>query len=336
MSTQILPFTEDLLPQAGELLAQRHAHDRASFPILPLRFEDPNSAQDVIRASFRRENAGGFAALDQGRLVAYLIGERVIDNLWGRSGWVRSPGCAYDPGTGAEIIRDLYAALGAQWVEYGIFTHFAQIPIGDPALVQAWFSLSFGVEQVHALADLDAMKPLFPQLPSGLEIVRAGASDRHDVADMSDVIWRTQVKAPVWGVMMPEAIRETTAGWAGLVDEADVTVWLARQNRQVVGIQGYWPAEATSNDLHFAERCLHLSVAGTRAEARGQGINTLLTQHGLAYAHANGYRVCETDWRSTNLLSSRFWPRQGFQPVLYRLARRIDARIAWANGNLPE
>jgi GNAT superfamily N-acetyltransferase len=334
MSIQIIPFSEDLLPQAGELLAQRHTCDRASFPILPERFEDPSSAQSAVATSFRRENASGFAALDQGHLVAYLIGEKIIDNLWGRSAWVRPPGCAYDPGTGAEIIRDLYAALGAHWVEYGIFTHFAQIPIGDPALVQAWFSLSFGVEQIHALADLNAMKPAFPQIPSGLEIVKAEPDDRHDVADMSDVIWRTQVRAPVWGVMMPESIRETAAGWAGLVDEADVTVWLARQNRHVVGIQGYWPAEAAQNDLHITERCLHLSVAGTRAEARGQGINTLLTQHGLAHAYANSYSTCETDWRSTNLLSSRFWPRQGFQPVLYRLARRIDPRIAWANGSL--
>jgi hypothetical protein len=36
-------------------------------------------------------------------------------------------------------------------------------------------------------------------------------------------------------------------------------------------------------------------------------------------------------WRSTNLLTARFWPRQGFRPVAYRLVRRVDQRIAWAN-----
>jgi hypothetical protein len=30
------------------------------------------------------------------------------------------------------------------------------------------------------------------------------------------------------------------------------------------------------------------------------------------------------------LLPVRFWPRQGFRPVVYRLSRRIDPRIAWA------
>jgi hypothetical protein len=53
----------------------------------------------------------------------------------------------------------------------------------------------------------------------------------------------------------------------------------------------------------------------------------------LAQAARAGFRYCETDWRSANLLASRFWPRQGFRPVAYRLARRIDPRIAWANGS---
>jgi hypothetical protein len=35
--------------------------------------------------------------------------------------------------------------------------------------------------------------------------------------------------------------------------------------------------------------------------------------------------------RSTNLLASRFWPRQGFRPIAYRLVRRVDQRIARAN-----
>ena len=29
--------------------------------------------------------------------------------------------------------------------------------VGDPELVHAWFSLSFGIEQVHALADLETL-----------------------------------------------------------------------------------------------------------------------------------------------------------------------------------
>lgn len=338
MTIQIIPFTEDLLPQAGTLLAQRHRRDRAVLPLLSPRFEDPEIARQAIQASLRREHGGGFAALVGGRLVAYLVGDMLIDNLWGRAAWVRTAGCAYDPEQSVEIIRDLYAALGERWVGYGVFTHFALVPTADPALVHTWFSLSFGIQQVHALASL-AGKQALPHIPDGIEIRKAGSADRQRLEQMSDVIWKTQVKSPVWGVMMPETVRETARDWGALVDEEDVTVWLALADGETAGIQGYWPAEsavyAAADNLHIPEDCVTLSVAGTREGMRGRGISTLLTRYGLAQAAAAGYTTCETDWRSANLLASRFWPRQGFQPVMYRLERRVDARIAWAKGSAP-
>ena len=65
------------------------------------------------------------------------------------------------------------------------------------------------------------------------------------------------------------------------------------------------------------------------ARKPGAGIGTLLTRHGLAHARDIGHRDCLADWRSANLLASRFWPSQGFQPAAYRLSRRIDTRISW-------
>lgn len=85
--------------------------------------------------------------------------------------------------------------------------------------------------------------------------------------------------------------------------------------------------------LHLPTPYLYLSVAGTLPGFRGRGIGIALTQHALSAARADGWHVCETDWRSTNLLSSRFWPRRGFRPYLYRLSRLIDPRIAWARGD---
>lgn len=335
MSISIEPFSSEYLPQAARLLAQRHERDRTLLPMLPDRFTDPAVAEQAIVAALQRKQASGFAALVADQMVAYLIGDMVIDSTWGRSAWVRTAGCAYAPAVGVEIVRELYAALGARWVDYGIFAHFALLPVSDSALLQLWFSLSFGIEQVHALMDLTTVDPSLSSVPLGLEIRQAGPTDRHHLAAMSDVIWKTQVKAPVWGVMLPESQAEQAAGWAELVDEADVTVWLALQAGEVVGCQGYWPAEQSADHLFIPASCMHLSVAGTREAARGQGIGTLLTRHGFAHARQAGYRFCEADWRSTNGLAARFWPRQGFQPVVYRLVRRLDQRITWADGRTP-
>lgn len=332
MSMQIIPLHQDHLQQAGVLLAKQQERNRQSLPELPPRFEDAGIACQALAALLKRRHAQGFASVDGDRVVAYLIGEMVIDNVWGRSAWVRTPGCAYAADVGVEIIRDLYAALGEIWVSYGIFFHFVLIPVSDPALIQAWFSLSFGIEQIHALIDLQALSPVMPAFPPGVEIRKAGKKDGPQLAGMSDVIWKTQVQAPVWGVMLPETVAENVKGWSELVEDADITVWLASVAGNVVATQGYWPVAPTDDNLLVPENCVHMSVAGTHPEVRGQGISTVLTAYGLAQAQAAGYRFCEADWRSTNLPASRFWPHRGFRPMVYRLVRRIDPRIVWADG----
>jgi GNAT superfamily N-acetyltransferase len=333
MPIRIVSLTDELIPASGALLAARHQRDRTLLPALPMRFEDPAVAAQAVAAALRRKGAAGYAALDGDRLVAYLAGDLVLDQVWGRSGWVRTAGCAYDPQAGVEPVRDLYAALGAGWVRQGVFAHLALMPATDPALIHAWFALSFGIEQIHALLDLETLDPALPPAPAGIEIRRAGPGDGPLLAEMSDVIWRVQTQSPVWGVMLPEAVAETRAGWAELADDETVTVWLALAEGQLLAMQGYWAVEESDDDLLIPPNAVELSVAGTRPESRGRGINTALTAHGLAQARAAGFRICEADWRSTNLFASRFWPRRGFAPSVYRLARRVDQRIAWGDGH---
>ncbi len=45
--------------------------------------------------------------------------------------------------------------------------------------------------------------------------------------------------------------------------------------------------------------------------------------HALNGAHERGFRSMTVDWRSVNLLSSRFWPRRGFRPQYLRLYRAV-------------
>lgn len=84
----------------------------------------------ALAALWSKKHCDGFAALQEGRLVACLIGDRVLGNMFfGRCAWVCSPGCAYDDKVGGEVVRDLYSALGGRWVEQGIFNHFVMMPL---------------------------------------------------------------------------------------------------------------------------------------------------------------------------------------------------------------
>ena len=66
-----------------------------------------------------------------------------------------------------------------------------------------------------------------------------------------------------------------------------------------------------------------LGFAITYPEARGTGAGVALTDASFAWAREHGYETMVTDWRETNLLSSRFWPRRGFRTSFLRVHRWI-------------
>lgn len=329
------PFHADMLNEASALLALRHQQQRLTQPELPARFEDPAAARLALDEAWQRPRRAGVAAFDNGRLAGYLIGDIVLDTIWGRAGWVRLAGCALAPGQSPELVKDLYQILGAQWVAYGCFHHIALTPVAAPGLVSAWFDLSFGIQQVHALAALDTLALPTSEPPPAVEIRQAGSADRTAVTGLYRVIREHLVAAPVWGIALPEDEEEIRAGWAGMVDDAQMTVWLAYEHEQALGIAAYERLDPEGVNLMAPEACTELAVAATVAAARGRGIGRALTSHGLTQAQQAGYSACLTDWRSTNLLAARFWPRWGFRPVAYRLVRQIDPRIAWANASWP-
>jgi GNAT superfamily N-acetyltransferase len=66
-----------------------------------------------------------------------------------------------------------------------------------------------------------------------------------------------------------------------------------------------------------------IPFAVTEPQVRGNGIGSALADAAFAWAHAHGYETMVTDWRETNLLASRFWPRRGFRKTFIRLHRWI-------------
>jgi GNAT superfamily N-acetyltransferase len=330
MPFELVPFTPQILTEAAILLAQRHTIARRALPLLPARFEQPNEAFVAIKAALERSHASGVAAMTGGRLIGYLIGDMVFDHTWGRAAWVRVAGQALAPEQSVEVIRDLYAALSQRWVAYGCYTHVALVPTADQVLLDAWFRLSFGVEQMHALVDLERVEtvPANPQLT----IRKVTAQDGPILASFADIIWQEQVAAPTWAFTAPERADELPTLYANEVDDAEGVSWIAFEGDQPLGFQSYYPYPEGVDTLFTPPNCAELATAATLQDARGRGVGTALTQQGFAWAKLAGYRVVETDWRSANLLSSRFWPKMGFRPVVYRLTRRIDPRIAFAAG----
>ncbi|MBM3120558.1 MAG: GNAT family N-acetyltransferase [Chloroflexi bacterium] len=328
--TSLRTFGVDHLSQAAELLAQRVSRLHQIEPALPRRLEEPRAALSALTELWGLPHTSGVAAVAGDRLEAYLIGGLKLEPIWGRSAWVRGPGLALADGTDTTLIADLYAELGEAWVRDGVYYHFALMPVAEPEVIHAWFALSFGLEQVHAAIDLRAVEAS-PASTEGITIRRAGPDDADTLAGFSELIWRELVRAPVWGLTLPEAVAEIRSGYAELASDDTATVWIAEHSGRPVGLQGYWEHEDPDPVL-VPEKAVTMSVVSTLPEMRRRGIQSALTRHGLAQARAAGYEFCETDWRSANRGVARMLPRRGFRPIAYRLVRRVDARIAWAPG----
>jgi GNAT superfamily N-acetyltransferase len=78
-----------------------------------------------------------------------------------------------------------------------------------------------------------------------------------------------------------------------------------------------------TGDLRVPAGNIDLAHAVVHEDFRGRGVGLALSSHVLRWAHDRDYLSMTTDWRSVNLLSSRFWPRRGWRPQYLRLYRAI-------------
>ncbi|MDX6475313.1 MAG: hypothetical protein QOH95_824, partial [Gaiellaceae bacterium] len=110
--------------------------------------------------------------------------------------------------------------------------------------------------------------------------------------------------------------------WSDLWDDPDLfTHFVAERDGRTVGHVVLY--RRPEGDLRVPAGNIDLSHAATLDDVRGSGVGLALTGHVLAWAHEHGFRSITADWRSVNLLASRFWPRRGFRPQYLRLYRAV-------------
>jgi GNAT superfamily N-acetyltransferase len=324
-----LPFTEQMIPDAGKLLADRHVRNRRSLPLLPSRFEAPQVATKAIETLWQKKTRNGYVAYRDGKMIAYLIGETTTQT-WGRSGYVYLPGYALAGDENPAILQDLYAWLGDDWVKTGNFNHYLYISAADKNVLDALFDLGFGKERTDTLLDLRTLKIPVVEKPSGATIRKAGKGDNALLGSLSGVISRALGEAPYWHPTIPEEWSELYEGWSELADDKEWTLWLALENDEALGTVGFTAQKEADTDILASPHTAYLSVGATKPETRGRGVSTVLTWRGFEQARKDGFEICYTNFINPNLLASRFWPRFGFKDVSYRVAKKISPMITWA------
>jgi GNAT superfamily N-acetyltransferase len=308
----VQPLADDHLDAAAALLADRHSRHREVEPLLP----NVSDFRTQLESELAHERAAGVVAVRGDEVVGYLVGRIEDDPLLPEPrAQVDFAGCAAsDP----ESVRDLYAALAARWVAAGCRRHVAAIPATDEPLLDRWLRLAFGVQFVWAVRETALMRPLDADVE-----IRPGTSDDLDAAARLDrELWELQTQSPSFtGVTVP-SIEQLREEWRDTWDDTETYVhFVAERDGRPVGHLLLFARP--EGDLRVPAKNIDLASAATLPAVRGTGVGLALTAHALTWAKEHGFDSLTVDWRSVNLLASRFWPARGFRPQFYRLYRRI-------------
>ena len=312
---EIRAFAEDHLDAAGLLLGARHREHRAAEPLLSEGFEDAAATRGEVASLWAQEHASGAVALREGQVVGFLLGTRKNDQMWGANVWVEAAGYAVDE---PELVRDLYAFSSQRWVEEGRTRHYALVPRLDDQ-VGAWFRLSFGAQGAHGITEVDARV-----WPPGTR--RAEHRDLEALIELTPVIVDHQALAPVFsGIDLDDDADELRAMLAADIANDELGELVYERDGCVVACFELVPVEKASMHRGLAQPdgAVCLGFAASLPDVRGSGAGLALTEAAFAWAHEQGYATMVTDWRETNLLSSRFWPARGFRCSFLRLYRSI-------------
>jgi len=301
---ECVPFTDEHVDAASELLAERHERHRAFFPQLP-------------EADYRAEIASLLERGATGTFTdgAYVLGRSGPEERWGANILVEPAGhAAREP----ERLRDVWGAAAGGWFEQGLTAHYAWVPATDTRLLDAWFRLSFGAQQAHGLIEV-------PEREWPANVREATEDDIDGLVEIGPFLSRHQSESPIFSSVpeqTPEEVRAdvlddfATGDGVNLVYEAD---------GRIVGDFYVCPIELSSAHSGLARPpgAAFLGFAVTDPGVRGGGVGLALTDASFAWARERGYETMAIDWRETNLLASRFWPKRGFRKTFLRLHRSL-------------
>jgi ribosomal protein S18 acetylase RimI-like enzyme len=315
---EVKPFTSDFVPDAGRLLAGRHARHRRAEPLLSPRYEDPAVAELEVAEAARSEGASGSVATVGGRVVGYLLGAPK-DASWGPNVWVESAGHAVEE---AETLRDLYGLAAARWVDEGRTAHFSIVPAHDAALREAWSRVAFGQQHMHA-AQPAVTEPF--AAPRDVVVRRAERGDIPALAALEVALPAHQGLSPVFSAGHLTTLEESTAEWEEDFDDPAFATFVAERDGVVVGSAVGCSVEKSGSNrgLIRPDSAGFLGFAAVFPEHRGLGAGRALGETVIWWSAQAGYPAIVTDWRVTNLLSSRTWPALGFRETFVRMHRVV-------------
>ena len=317
--------------QAAALFAAGYADLRARVPAMPAKWGRPATVLPLLAELEQSDPMAGAFRGEQ--LVGYLGGKLHP----ARSGGEKAVYCAEWAHAVAATESDrgwiyskLYEELGAAWVARGCHRQALTMLASDPAGLEAWVWLGFGMLVVDMVRSTDGPGEDLAGGPTGtsdanLTIRTATPADLKalfPVAAAHEVYYR---QSPMF--LPNTAMTDPTELESTLADPQTVT-WLAVDHRD--GVIGFMRGELGAQNACQVVRdvdTLACTGAFVLPAARRRGAGRMLMAAMVDWARDNGLARLALDFESANIYGRAFWQRH-LTPVCYSVLRVVDSRIA--------
>ena len=317
---ELLPFDESHVPDAGRLLADRHRAHRKAEPLLSARHEDAAECEAEVAAVLAGDDASGAVAVRDGRVVGYLLGAPKPGATWGPNVWVESAGLA------AEEAEDAARPVRRGGHAAGSTRAAPRTTCWCPPTTRPRSGRGSGSRSATSTRTRSARCRRVPRRHRPRVVVRRAVRDDIPALARLDLeLPLHQGLAPTFSAGDLGSYEESVQEWEEDFDDPDFATFVAEHDGRVVGSAVGCPLDksSTNDGLARPENAGFLGFAAVFPADRGLGAGRALGEAVLDWSREQQHSCVVTDWRATNLLSSRAWPALGFRPTYLRLHRHL-------------
>lgn len=319
----IIKFDKNHLKYASELFIQRYKEQRCKMNILPQKYESPDTVLLLLQEHFT--NCIGVAAIENGKLVGYLIG-LPVPNFKGSQRGIYCPEWAHAAilENRSEVYKKMYESASDLWVKNQCFNHAISLMADDDELINTWFWNGFGLHVIDAVRSLDLLSGNVNQDI----VVRKCSND--DIESILPLLVKLQKHMAGTPIFIPKTDDKKAHDIQKWLENSDNHIWIGICKDEVISVMKV--SEKISNDIEVLSDDYTVSIGETytRNDYRGHGITKAMLQYVLTDSKLKGFKRCAVVFESQNISACTFWLKY-FHPVCYSLVRKIDDRITLMN-----
>lgn len=316
---ELRPLKIEHLSRASALLSKQHSRVAEMLGLDP--WMSIPLCEDLIRNEMDKDHCLSLAAFKDNRFIGYAIAQIQRLDMFGLKGRVPPAGFALEE-KHALYLGEIYRELGQVWKDKGLSEHIIHCFAGSDEIFESLCNLGFARQQAYGiLSDWSDSSQSAALDNQEINVRRAVKSDRDSISSFSRSIALFQKQSPCFAEAPEEYLIELDEGFSTLVDENEGELYVVEDKGEVLGYQLF----ESFSGMGFLNPpgSTELVVSAVKETARGKGLGRALTSRAFEDQVAMGRKIFLTDWRCANLRSSRFWPKQGFKPFLYRMIRKL-------------